>query len=71
MKTQEAISHAGSSAALAELIGVTPAAITQWGEYPPDGRQLQIEKLTRKALKAEPGCLDRLLGMDKLNPESV
>lgn len=71
MKTQEAIAYAGSSAALAELIGVTPAAITQWGEYPPDARQLQIEKLTRKALKAEPGCLDRLLGMDKLNPESV
>lgn len=71
MKTQEAIAYAGSSAALAELIGVTPAAITQWGDYPPDGRQLQIEKLTRKALKAEPGCLDRLLGMDKLNPESV
>jgi len=60
MKTQDAIKHAGGSLKLAQLLCLTSGAISQWGEYPPDSRQLQLERIT--PLKAEPGCLDRLLG---------
>lgn len=62
MKTQQAIDHYGSATALADAIGVTLPAISQWDEFPPDKRQLQIERLTESALKAEPGCAERLLG---------
>jgi hypothetical protein len=65
MKTEDAIKFAGSEAALADLLGITAPAIYQWGEFPPDNRQLQLQKLTRSKLKAEPGCMERLLGMDK------
>lgn len=66
MKTQDAIHHLGTAAALAKLVGVTPGAVSQWGEFPPDNRQLQIERLTGQALVAEPGCLDRLIGMPQI-----
>ena len=71
MKTSDVIEYYGTQTAVAIALGIRQPSVNEWGEYPPDARQLQIEKLTRKALKAEPGCLDRLLGMDKLNPESV
>lgn len=64
MRTQDAIHYAKNAKSLAELIGVTASAISQWGEYPPDARQLQIERVTVGALKAEPGCLDRVLGLE-------
>jgi DNA-binding transcriptional regulator YdaS (Cro superfamily) len=63
MKTQDAISHLKTSAALADLLGITPAAISQWGDYPPPARQLQLEKLT--GLKAESDCLERLTGIQE------
>ena len=63
MQTQAAISYAKNAAGLAELLGVTASAISQWGNFPPDARQLQLERVTKGALKAEPGCLDRVLGM--------
>lgn len=62
MKTQDAITYAGGSLKLAQLLSLTSGAISQWGEYPPDNRQLQIERVTLGALKAEPGCMDRVLG---------
>lgn len=63
MRTLDAIKHAGSSAALARMLKLTPGAISQWGDFPPDKRQVQLEQATAGALKAEPGCLDRLLGL--------
>jgi hypothetical protein len=60
MKTKEAVKYFRGASLLASAINVTPAAISQWGKYPPDKRQLQIERIS--TLKAEPGCLDRLLG---------
>lgn len=63
MRTIDAITYTGTATALAALLRVTPGAISQWGEFPPHGRQLQIERLTGGILKAEPGCLDHLMGM--------
>lgn len=67
MKTAQAIKHAGNALELAKMLGINSSgAISQWGEYPPDNRQLQIERITLGALKAEPGAMDRVLGMDRL-----
>jgi hypothetical protein len=63
MKTEAAIKHAGSATELAQLLKVTVGAISQWGDYPPPARQLQLQKITRGKLKAEPDCMDRLLGV--------
>jgi len=62
MKTIEAIKYAGGSLKLAQLLELTSGAISQWGEHPPENRQLQLERITLGALKAEPGCMDRVLG---------
>lgn len=61
MRKEEAINHYGSQSALARALGIAQASVAGWSDYPPDARQLQIQKLTRGKLKAEPGCLDRLL----------
>ena len=62
MKKTEAIKHFGSQVKLGEAIGINQGSISAWPEFPPDHRQLQIERITLGALKAEPGCMDRLLG---------
>jgi hypothetical protein len=45
MKTQHAINLAGSTKALADLLGITSAAVSQWGEDVPDGRCWQLKVL--------------------------
>lgn len=46
MKTQHAIKLATTAAELAELLGITPSAVSQWGEEVPEARvwQLQVIK---------------------------
>jgi DNA-binding transcriptional regulator YdaS (Cro superfamily) len=67
MKTQDAIKYAGTAVKLADMLDIgSSGAISQWGEYPPENRQLQIERVTLGALKAEPGCLDRVLGFKQV-----
>lgn len=57
MLTEEAIRFYKSQSALARALGITQASVAGWGEYPPGGRQLQIEKDTKGKLKAEPNCM--------------
>ncbi|OOH86268.1 Cro/CI family transcriptional regulator [Comamonas kerstersii] len=45
MKKQDAIDRAGSSAALARILGIAPAAISQWGEQVPSARVWQLQVL--------------------------
>ena len=59
MNKQAAIDYFGSVAALASAIDATPSAISQWGDYPPGGRQLQLEAITKGKLKAEPNCMKK------------
>lgn len=42
MEKQHAIDKAGSVKALADLFGITPAAISQWGDKVPEGREWQL-----------------------------
>ena len=69
MKTSEAIHHYGSNVALTAALGLSAGAISQWGEYPPNARQLQIERITLGALKAEQHCMDELLGIAKTSTQ--
>lgn len=45
MKTAKAIEHAGSPKALADLLGITQSAISQWGEDVPEARVWQLRVL--------------------------
>ena len=54
MKTESAVKHFGSKAALADALGIKRSAVSQWGDTIPQGRAYQIEVLTGGALKADP-----------------
>ncbi len=53
MKTQQAITHFGGIKKLADLLDIWPQVIYQWGEYPPMGRQYELEIKSHGELKAE------------------
>jgi hypothetical protein len=54
--TKKALVHlAGSQEALAALLGISSAAISQWGEFPPDGRDWQLQALRPEWFSAESG----------------
>jgi hypothetical protein len=42
MKTERAIALAGTPKALAELLSITPSAISQWGDEIPQPREWQL-----------------------------
>lgn len=63
MRTSDVITHFGTQAAIARALGISQPSVCLWGEYPPDVRQLQIERIAPE-LKAEPECLARVLGID-------
>ena len=54
MKTEEAVKFYGGKKQLADVLGVWPQVIYQWGEYPPLARQYELEVRTEGALKADP-----------------
>jgi len=53
MKTKDVAAHFGSKKNLATALGISPGAVTMWGEYVPDSRQYQIQVLTKGAFKAD------------------
>lgn len=53
MKTDLAVAYFGTRAAIARALGIKGPSVSEWGDYPPMLRQLQIERLTGGALKAE------------------
>jgi DNA-binding transcriptional regulator YdaS (Cro superfamily) len=54
MKTQHAIEFFGTAAELAKALGITPGAISQWGEDVPALRAYQITELMQARKPAEP-----------------
>lgn len=54
MKTSEAIKSFDGVANLAKALGITTAAIYQWGEEVPALRSYQIRDLVQKDSKAAP-----------------
>ena len=57
--TDDCIKYFGSKAKLAEALGIEPPSVYTWGEQPPPLRQLQLEALTGKKLRAEAGLLPK------------
>jgi DNA-binding transcriptional regulator YdaS (Cro superfamily) len=58
MRTEDAIEHFGSQAALARALGIRPPSIADWGDDVPPLRQLQLERLTKGELRADPAILE-------------
>jgi len=56
MKTTDVIAHFGTQTKTAEKLDMAQSSVAGWGEEPPAIRQIQIEKLTRGRLKANPEC---------------
>jgi DNA-binding transcriptional regulator YdaS (Cro superfamily) len=51
MDKAQAIEKAGSAKALAELLGITRAAVSQWGKQIPQARVWQLRALRPKWFK--------------------
>lgn len=51
MKTKSAADHFGSKKKLAEALGISPSAVTMWGDEVPELRQYQIERITKGKVK--------------------
>ena len=54
METKKAVEHAGSATALAELLGITISAVSQWGECVPETRVWQLKVLKPAWFEAAP-----------------
>jgi DNA-binding transcriptional regulator YdaS (Cro superfamily) len=57
MTTSDAIKHYGTQVKLANALGIRQSSVSEWGEYPPALRQLQLHQITKGRLKPEPGLL--------------
>lgn len=53
MTTKQAIEYFGGIKQLAAELNIWAHVIYRWGEYPPMGRQYELEVKTNGALKAE------------------
>lgn len=53
MKTKVAAEFFGSKKKLAVALGISPSAVTLWGDDVPELRQYQIEHLTKGKVKRE------------------
>ena len=51
MKKSDALSHFGNNRKIAQILGLSDAAITAWGEQIPELRARQLEEITQGALK--------------------
>ncbi|WP_339542555.1 Cro/CI family transcriptional regulator [Pseudomonas sp. JAI120] len=51
MKTKQAAEFFGSKKKLASALGISPSAVTMWGDDVPELRQYQIEQLTKGKVK--------------------
>lgn len=63
----DAIKHFGTQAAVAEALGIKQSSVAEWGEYPPELRQIQIHRVTLGALKAEPEVIEKF-GEPRFDP---
>ena len=53
MKKNEVLEFFGNASKAAKALGISIAAISQWGEEVPELRAFQIEKITKGKLKAK------------------
>lgn len=53
MRTQDAADFFGNRVKLASALGISPAAVSMWGDTIPLIRQYQVEVLSKGKLKAK------------------
>lgn len=61
MRTAAVLKHFKTQTAVAAALGIAQPSVASWGTYPPPARQLQLERITQGALRAEPDAMDRLM----------
>lgn len=59
MRTEDAIRHFGSKAALARALGIRQPSIYDWGELVPMGRAYELQDLTGGALRVDRNAYNR------------
>lgn len=70
MKTKAVIEHFGTQQAAADALGIKQSSVAEWGEYPPELRQLQVHRLTAGELRAEPSVIAKF-GEPKVDRRKV
>ena len=58
MLTQDAVSFFGTKKRIADLLGILPTAVSQWGETVPMISAMRLEKLAYGNLKVDPERYD-------------
>lgn len=53
MTLEDAREHFGTYSAIADALGISKGAVTQWNGEIPESRQLELHRLTKGALKAD------------------
>lgn len=53
MNMTDAVGHFKTKTKLAEALGISPSAVSMWGETIPHIRQCQIQVITKGRLKAD------------------
>lgn len=54
MRTESLVSHFGSKIAVARALGITKAAVSNWGELVPEGTAYKAQVVTGGALQVNP-----------------
>jgi hypothetical protein len=70
MTKQEAIDFFGTQVALARALDITQSSVAEWGVYPPEPRQLQLQRVTGGQLRAEADVLAKY-GVPQASPQGV
>jgi DNA-binding transcriptional regulator YdaS (Cro superfamily) len=59
VRTEDAVKHFGSQAALARTLRITRSAVSQWGDRVPERQALRLQALTLGQLVADDPVLHR------------
>lgn len=57
MNMTDAVGHFKTKTNLAKALGISPSAVSMWGESIPHVRQFQIQVITNGRLKADPAAV--------------
>lgn len=53
MRTSDVLAYYRTATAAARAVGVTKSAVSQWGEFVPEGKAYRYQKITRGKLKVD------------------